>query len=207
MIQHHINQLAQVNAFGGDHQEVCTRGIRYWQDQDRIRQTWYNSQSGTFTDSEFGKQLGIESLYVRGYLPADDDMEPRYRNVNIWKRPTELASNVAVNAPPSSVEVCNGNCTGYRGKQIKTKSGRTCSGWPGGWPEKYAGAGLESNFCRNPDGDSTIWCFTTDPKKEWEHCEPLKPQSIEVCSGDKCSGYRGKQTKTVSGFTCKDWSS
>lgn len=29
------------------------------------------------------------------------------------------------------------------------------------------------NYCRNPDGGKTIWCFTTDPKKRWEYCLPL----------------------------------
>ena len=32
---------------------------------------------------------------------------------------------------------------------------------------------LEENYCRNPDGEDTIWCYTTDPNKEWEECEPL----------------------------------
>ncbi|XP_077869491.1 plasminogen-like [Saccoglossus kowalevskii] len=27
------------------------------------------------------------------------------------------------------------------------------------------------NYCRNPDGDSHAWCFTTDPKVEWVYCD------------------------------------
>ena len=30
------------------------------------------------------------------------------------------------------------------------------------------------NFCRNPSGSSSIWCYTTDPAKRWEECEPLR---------------------------------
>jgi hypothetical protein len=32
----------------------------------------------------------------------------------------------------------------------------------------------DHNMCRNPDGADTIWCYTTDPKKRWEYCDPIK---------------------------------
>jgi hypothetical protein len=41
-------------------------------------------------------------------------------------------------------------------------------------PQKKPSAGLERNYCRNPDGEKTIWCYTTDSKKRWEYCEPAK---------------------------------
>lgn len=99
-------------------------------------------------------------------------------------------------------------------------------------PKKFPKAGLSANFCRNPDGHKTIWCYTTDPKKRWEECAPRKtcppikitfkptkptrppPVAVgdpvfnfgpEKCSGVKCSGYRGRQTKTRSGKTCQRW--
>ena len=34
-----------------------------------------------------------------------------------------------------------------------------------------------------------------------------KEYEMEVCSGFRCSGYRGKQTKTLSGRTCQAWAS
>lgn len=30
------------------------------------------------------------------------------------------------------------------------------------------------NQCRNPDGEKTIWCYTTDKSKRWEYCNPIK---------------------------------
>ena len=30
---------------------------------------------------------------------------------------------------------------------------------------------------------------------------------MEKCSGERCSGYRGKQTRTISGITCQAWGS
>lgn len=29
---------------------------------------------------------------------------------------------------------------------------------------------LRDNYCRNPDGDSSPWCFTTDPSMRWDYC-------------------------------------
>merc|ERR1712194_339632 len=71
--------------------------------------------------------------------------------------------------------------SGYRGKQNKTKNGRHCQMWTSQsphnhtrTPENYPNMGLDDhNFCRNPDGEHTIWCYTTDSDKRWEYCEPL----------------------------------
>ena len=59
----------------------------------------------------------------------------------------------------------------------------------------------DHNFCRNPDGTETIWCYTTDPETRWELCDPLPPS--EELTGEKDSGYRGKQNKTRSGKIVK----
>lgn len=68
----------------------------------------------------------------------------------------------------------------YRGCQTKTKAGTTCQAWDSQSPHKHRftqkkepNAGLDGNYCRNPDGDATIWCYTTDPKDRWEYCKPL----------------------------------
>lgn len=49
-------------------------------------------------------------------------------------------------------------------------------------PATHPRADLESNFCRNPDGDNGgPWCYTTNPITRWEHC------NVPSCTG-KCSG-------------------
>ena len=35
----------------------------------------------------------------------------------------------------------------------------------------------QENYCRNPDGEPTVWCYTTDPGDRWEHCD------VPLCSG------------------------
>lgn len=68
----------------------------------------------------------------------------------------------------------------YRGCQRHTRSGRTCQRWNSQTPHAHSnsatqkpGEGLTSNYCRNPDHDMTIWCYTTDPGKRFEWCDPL----------------------------------
>ena len=68
--------------------------------------------------------------------------------------------------------------TGYRGCQAQTRSGKTCQSWDSQTPHGHKievgkkGVG-DHNYCRNPDGEDTIWCYTTDPEKRWEYCDPL----------------------------------
>ncbi|XP_051511661.1 plasminogen isoform X1 [Myxocyprinus asiaticus] len=111
------------------------------------------------------------------------------------------------------LECVNGIGTDYRGTISRTKSGKTCQRWEGIFPHKpnittktHPKADLESNFCRNPDGNNGgPWCYTTDPEKRWEHC------SIQNCTEEciQCSGenYRGKLSTTESGLTCQRWDS
>jgi len=81
------------------------------------------------------------------------------------------------------------NASTYRGCQSETISGRTCQNWVLTTPQhhgnlmaEYPDAGLGAhNFCRNPDGQATIWCYTTDPAVRAELCQPKL--ELEAASG------------------------
>ncbi|KAI4539100.1 hypothetical protein MG293_010492 [Ovis ammon polii] len=106
-----------------------------------------------------------------------------------------------------------GNGKTYRGTTAKTKSGVTCQKWsatsphvPKFSPEKFPLAGLEENYCRNPDNDENgPWCYTTDPDKRFDYCDiPECEDECMHCSGEN---YEGRIAKTVSGRDCQSWDS
>lgn len=89
----------------------------------------------------------------------------------------------------------------YRGCQTTTRKGYTCQAWSDLKPHNHTNtpqlrknAGLESNnYCRNPDGEPTIWCYTTDKDKRWDFCDPIGSSTVEEASTtDVCP----------SGWTC-----
>ncbi|XP_009484865.1 plasminogen [Pelecanus crispus] len=101
--------------------------------------------------------------------------------------PATTAQNIVLTTPTTS-DCINGNGKDYRGTVAKTGTGRTCQEWSSQKPHvhKYftpvthPRAGLDKNYCRNPDGDvNGVWCFTTDPEKKWEYCEIPRCSSSE----------------------------
>jgi hypothetical protein len=102
-----------------------------------------------------------------------------------WRNSVYEMITVSTVKAASDLEKCSGKkCNGYRGNQNKTRSGKTCMMWADQsphkhtrGPEKRPGMGTEgkgNNKCRNPDNGDTIWCYTTDPKKRFEYCDPIK---------------------------------
>ena len=107
-----------------------------------------------------------------------------------WKAQTDgPAKEVANRLVPSNypvlknelIEKCTkDDCSDYRGRQDKTKSGYTCQRWnipnpvdPGSTNHKSGVGPEDENFCRNPDSSDTMWCYTTSLDKTWEACKPL----------------------------------
>eukprot|EP00058_Branchiostoma_floridae_P028563 XP_002614054.1 hypothetical protein BRAFLDRAFT_67361 [Branchiostoma floridae] len=40
-------------------------------------------------------------------------------------------------------------------------------------PQAHPDAGLEENFCRNPDNKERPWCYTTNPTRRWDYCDVM----------------------------------
>eukprot|EP00058_Branchiostoma_floridae_P019122 XP_002604611.1 hypothetical protein BRAFLDRAFT_92845 [Branchiostoma floridae] len=84
---------------------------------------------------------------------------------------------------PNSVQTlpsdrCYGDGSDYRGRANVTISGKVCQRWDSQTPHrhsfspnKHPAAGLEQNYCRNPDHDDCPWCFTLDPYIRYDCCD------------------------------------
>ncbi|XP_039906773.1 tissue-type plasminogen activator isoform X1 [Simochromis diagramma] len=113
-----------------------------------------------------------------------------------------------------------GQGDGYRGTASVSQSGAECINWNStslrgrrftARKTDAISLGLGNhNFCRNPDGDSSPWCYIYKGTQiEWDFC------SLPRCSEDKhreCalgSGqqYRGTASVTKSGSRCLPWDS
>lgn len=95
-----------------------------------------------------------------------------------------------------SEEVKGSKGKDYRGKQTKTQGGHTCQRWDDSSPHSRGRAGTfynqsnanstgtgAHNYCRNPDGENTIWCYTTNKSKRWDYCSPMRLNKKEEEAG------------------------
>ncbi|XP_042073908.1 plasminogen-like, partial [Haplochromis burtoni] len=114
------------------------------------------------------------------------------------------------------LECVNGIGRDYRGTKSRTNSGKICQRWDSSYPHRpnfkpqsHPQADLESNFCRNPDGDSNgLWCYTTDPNTRWEYCNvPSCFAHLLECVNGIGRDYRGTKSRTNSGKICQRWDS
>jgi len=89
-----------------------------------------------------------------------------------------------------------GNGAGYRGCQTLTRSGKTCQKWTSQTPHSQNLMRVgDHNFCRNPDGEPSIWCYTTDPAKRWEYCDPAAASRLDLTAEDVKEEVRMKSEK------------
>jgi hypothetical protein len=62
---------------------------------------------------------------------------------------------------------------GYRGTINVTEAGFPCQRWDtkAKMIRRNPNSGLVENYCRNPDGESRAWCYSSNPKKRFEFCD------------------------------------
>ncbi|XP_052253163.1 uncharacterized protein LOC127859697 [Dreissena polymorpha] len=88
-----------------------------------------------------------------------------------------------------------------------TVSGRECQLWRLDTPNKhnyndgqrFANGEIVTeakNYCRDPDGEGTLWCYTNDPGRRWEYCP------VPMCTA---GSHLPEMDKTVSGPCKTGW--
>jgi hypothetical protein len=95
----------------------------------------------------------------------------------------------------------------YRGDIATTESGSECQRWDAQLPNAhsttpsaYPSAGLDSNYCRNPDGALLgPWCYSFHMR--WEYCNIPKCMA-QVRTGTYCEGTEIAREKTDTAMEC-----
>ena len=72
----------------------------------------------------------------------------------------------------------------YRGFVNTTRGGLSCQVWTSQsphqhsrTPDRYPDSGLgDHNYCRNPDQEDMVWCYTMDTDVRWDFCSIGLPQ-------------------------------
>jgi len=112
--------------------------------------------------------------------------------------------------------------TDYRGWINTTKYGTPCERWDADWvreeysEQQYIDAGLEENFCRNPDRDERAWCFVaggSSDDNDWDYCSvpicrpvcPVADNTTCGCKDVRQSDYRGAINTPIRGGECQPW--
>ena len=77
----------------------------------------------------------------------------------------------------------------YKGKHNMTRNGIPCQRWDSTFPhvpsfklsfpaETFS---AQENYCRNPDGESSPWCYTVDQSERWDYCYIPKCSKSKYC--------------------------
>eukprot|EP00041_Stephanoeca_diplocostata_P005620 m.65069 g.65069 ORF g.65069 m.65069 type:complete len:919 (+) comp15908_c0_seq5:148-2904(+) len=106
-----------------------------------------------------------------GWLPL-----ARVRDLNAEGLPVDTRQYCVVR---DGVHVRQATSRDYRGTVNVTRSGKPCQMWTAQTPQSHSmlDRGVDSlglgdhNYCRNPDGEDSIWCYTTVPGTRWERCD------------------------------------
>ena len=120
-------------------------------------------------------------------------------------------------ANPKETCIKAGKYKEYRGTESATVNGVKCQAWDSQSPhehtrtaENYPDSGLEANFCRDPDDEPGVWCYTTDSEVRWDYCHIptcFTTDPSQICSQGKQKDYRGVISTSISGVRCQAWES
>ncbi|XP_007980545.3 hepatocyte growth factor isoform X2 [Chlorocebus sabaeus] len=117
--------------------------------------------------------------------------------------------------PMETTECIQGQGEGYRGTANTIWNGIPCQRWDSQYPHKhdmtpenFKCKDLRENYCRNPDGSESPWCFTTDPNIRVGYCSQIP--NCDMSNGQDCyrgngKNYMGNLSQTRSGLTCSMW--
>ncbi|XP_008310126.1 hepatocyte growth factor [Cynoglossus semilaevis] len=141
---------------------------------------------------------------------TDPNTSWEYCNIKLCETPSKSII-------PETTSCFEGKGQGYRGTMDMTPTGLTCQRWDTQYPhnhtfipEAYPCKDLKENYCRNPDGQDSPWCFTMDPRVRIMFCTNIPQCSSQIKNANDCyegfgESYQGQQSKTRSNLQCALW--
>ncbi|XP_058502441.1 hepatocyte growth factor isoform X1 [Solea solea] len=141
---------------------------------------------------------------------TDPNTPWEYCSIKVCETPSK--SNVV-----ETTECYQGRGEGYRGTVDMTPTGLTCQRWDAQYPhnhtffpQAYACKDLRENYCRNPDGQESPWCFTMDPRVPIMFCTSIPQCGAQTKTVSECyqgfgENYQGEQSRTRSKLPCSPW--
>ncbi|XP_019636274.1 PREDICTED: uncharacterized protein LOC109478904 [Branchiostoma belcheri] len=146
--------------------------------RDRSCQFWTSQYPHAHNHTpEAYPSAGLEWNYCRN--PDGKDRPWCYTNNPLvrWRYCDDV---FACDAPPTRCFYAMDKGRSYAG-QINRAGGRLCQRWDSQsphnhphTPQAHPDAGLEENFCRNPDNKERPWCYTTDGTRRWDYCDVME---------------------------------
>uniref|UniRef100_A0A8C6P3Y9 Macrophage stimulating 1 n=1 Tax=Nothobranchius furzeri TaxID=105023 RepID=A0A8C6P3Y9_NOTFU len=148
---------------------------------------------------------GLEENYCRN----PDGSEAPWCFTSVPEMRTALCLQIKRCADDIEAEDCyQENGKNYRGVVRKTRKGVTCQNWNINTPHQtkinpqtHPEANLTENYCRNPDGDQHgPWCYTSDPKTEFDYCAIKQCENVEFSEcGKRDARFLPTRMRIVSG--------
>lgn len=99
----------------------------------------------------------------------------------------------STNTYKSSSANCYRVASEYTGTTSVTETGLQCQPWWSDTPHshryhdgsKFPDDNVREavNYCRSPDGDAKLWCYTVDRKVRWQYC------NVSKCPGNHGNRY------------------
>ena len=155
------------------------RDVSAWDTSNALDMAFLFRDAISFNRDEFiSKWTGKATIVAQtGMFSGATAFLSKYGSICGEDGPSKACAQVPIE------NACNETISGtggvdYVGCQTKTKNGYACMNWSSEDPHAHSYTLVgDHNFCRNPDEHTNIWCYTTDPLKRWDDCEPLPPDN------------------------------